>query len=203
MPSMVINQTITLNSVAYTTTRTVTNAQELLTGPTAVAAAFTGTLTTRTDNTTGTLTMGSSGHGITTSAIFDLYWSGGSQYNITAGTVSGTSIPFSLGSGDNLPTAASTISATVRTANTTSITGNNVTGLLVSGAIIGSDWYGRVTYAQANGTLITSYVLTPTAPTQEWDLGSNPFSGVTVGKVYFSQGNIDTTRTLVSNLLFS
>lgn len=203
MPSFVITQQTVYSGTTYSTNRTVTNTEGLTTGPTNVAAAYTGTLTTRTDNTTGTLTMGSSGHGITTAAVFDLYWSGGSQYNVTAGTVSGTSIPFSLGSGDNLPINNSTISATVRTANTVSITGSNVTGLIVSGAIVNQDWYGRVTYTQSNGTLITSYVITPTAPIQEWDQGTNLFSGATIGKIYFSQGNIDTTRAITSILLFS
>lgn len=74
--------------------------------------AKTGTLTTRTDNTSGTLTM-SSGHGIQTGDKIDIYWSGGKRYNVTVGTVSTNSVPISSGSGDNLPTANTTLTAMV------------------------------------------------------------------------------------------
>jgi len=68
------------------------------------------TLTTRTNATSGTITA-PSGHGITTGATIDVYWMEViSTYNtarirrsVTVGTVSGTSIPFSGGAGDDLP----------------------------------------------------------------------------------------------------
>lgn len=82
-----------------------------------IAAAKTGTLSTRTDNDTGTLTM-SSGHGITTGATFDLYWVSGGvtyhQHTVTAGTVSGNSVPFDLGTGTNLPVQGTAIFAMVQ-----------------------------------------------------------------------------------------
>ena len=78
-----------------------------------IPAAKTGTLTTRTDNDTGTLTMSAS-HGITTGAKIDIYWTGGRRYNVTAGTVSGNSVPFDLGSGDNLPTNNTAVTVMVQ-----------------------------------------------------------------------------------------
>ncbi len=78
-----------------------------------IPAAKTGTLTTRTDNDTGTLTM-SSGHGITTGAKIDIYWTGGRRYNVTVGTVSTNSVPFDLGSGDNLPTNNTAVTVMVQ-----------------------------------------------------------------------------------------
>lgn len=68
------------------------------------------TLTVRTDATSGTITA-PSGHGITTGATIDIYWMEViATYNtarirrgVTVGTVSGTSIPFSGGAGDDLP----------------------------------------------------------------------------------------------------
>ncbi len=73
-------------------------------------------LTTRTSATAGTITA-PSGHGVTTGASIDVYWmeviSGYNtariRRNVTVGTVSGTSIPFSGGEGDDLPTASSEI----------------------------------------------------------------------------------------------
>jgi hypothetical protein len=70
-----------------------------------IAAGKAGTLSTRTDNETGTLTLGS-GHGIGTGNVIDLYWATGARYGITVGTVSGTSVPIgadNAGTGDVLP----------------------------------------------------------------------------------------------------
>lgn len=65
-------------------------------------AAKAGTLTTRTSASVGTLTM-SGGHGITTGMTVDLYWDGGSRYQVLVGTVSGNSVPFTIGTGFDLP----------------------------------------------------------------------------------------------------
>lgn len=67
-----------------------------------LGAAQAGTLTTRGSATAGTLTLGAA-HTIQTADVIDIYWSGGRRYNVTVGTVSGTSVPFSGGAGDNLP----------------------------------------------------------------------------------------------------
>jgi len=88
-------------------------------------AAKTGTLSTRTNDTSGTLTL-ESGHGITTAAVIDLYWDGGSRYGVTVGTVSGTSVPISGGAGDNLPIATTAVTATTRTTANIYIDGDNV-----------------------------------------------------------------------------
>lgn len=94
----------------------------------AVPAGKAGTLSTRTDNETGTLTLGS-GHGITTGATIDLFWDGGARYTITVGTVSGTSVPIgadNAGTGDNLPTQATAIVASTRTSFAVPITCDEV-----------------------------------------------------------------------------
>lgn len=65
-------------------------------------------LTTRTNGTTGTLTMTNGGHGITTGAIIDLYWAGGYISGVTAGTVSGTSVPISGGNAEFVLSVATT-----------------------------------------------------------------------------------------------
>jgi hypothetical protein len=81
-----------------------------------IPAAKTGTLTTRTDNDTGTLTLQSS-HGVTTGAKLDVFWSGGYRAAMTVGTVSGNSVPIDAGAGDNLPTAATAVTVMVHTPN--------------------------------------------------------------------------------------
>lgn len=67
-----------------------------------------GTLTTRSSDTAGELTM-ESGHGIATGNIIHVYWGDGKRIGVTAGTVSGNVVPISGGSGDDLPPASSPI----------------------------------------------------------------------------------------------
>lgn len=94
-----------------------------------LGVAKTGSLTTRTDNTTGTLTM-AGGHGITTAAKIDLYWTNadltrGSRRGVVVGTVSTNSVPISGGSGDNLPLANVAVTAQVVDSETFALVGDN------------------------------------------------------------------------------
>lgn len=72
-------------------------------------------LTTRTNDTSGSLTMADSGHGVTTGSRVDLYWThtDGSlkqAYGAVVGTVAGTTVPIaSVAGGDVLPAATTTI----------------------------------------------------------------------------------------------
>lgn len=91
----------------------------------ALPAGKAGTLTTRTDNTDGTATLGT-GHGIATGNTVDIYWAGGVRYGVTVGTVSGTSVPFSGGAGDNLPTESTAIVMTKQVPFTAHIDGDKV-----------------------------------------------------------------------------
>jgi hypothetical protein len=95
----------------------------------AIPAAKAGQLTTRTDNDTGTLTMGA-GHGITTGQIVDIYWNVGGvpgrRYGVTVGTVSGNSVPIDLGSGDNLPANNSAVTVSPQITVVIDIDGDNL-----------------------------------------------------------------------------
>lgn len=69
-------------------------------------AAITGTLTTRTDNDTGILTV-ATGHGILTSDTIGIGWYANGvwnyQHNVDVTAVTGTTISIDLGVGTNLP----------------------------------------------------------------------------------------------------
>jgi len=82
-------------------------------GNVTVPKAWGASLTTRTSDTAGTLTMDDAGHTITTGDLIDLYWATGQARQGTVGTVSGTSVPFTGMTGDVLPAAASDITGTV------------------------------------------------------------------------------------------
>ena len=72
-----------------------------------------GTLTTRTNDSDGTLTMSSGSHGVVEDTSFDLHWDGGRRRHVKAGEVNITEIPITGGVGSPLPTISTTISVTV------------------------------------------------------------------------------------------
>lgn len=128
-------------------------------------AAKTGSLTTRTDNTNGTLTM-TAGHGITTAATIDLYWEGGSRYGVTVGTVATNSVPISGGSGDNLPPATTAITATLRTTANILIDGDNVKLIAFELQTVDKSLRtaGRITFFDATDTAVAQLDLVANTP---------------------------------------
>lgn len=68
----------------------------------AILAAQTGTLTTRTDDDTGVATL-STGHGIETGDVVDVYFAAGVRYGMDA-TVATNAVTVDGGAGDALPT---------------------------------------------------------------------------------------------------
>lgn len=164
----------------------------------ALTAAKTGTLTTRTDNTTGTLTM-TAGHGLTTGQTIDLYWSTGVRYGVTVGTVSTNSVPISAGSGDNLPTASSSITAVVQTNCNVLIDGDNTKILAVCLETLDKNLRtkGHVQFRDAAGDEIAEIDLVANVP-QVWDIeggSANPFTGDVITNIRASQANSTSTET--------
>ncbi|MBI5864321.1 MAG: hypothetical protein HZB38_07425 [Planctomycetes bacterium] len=86
-------------------------------------AAKTGTLTTRTDNTSGIATL-EAGHGITAGNVVDLYWTGGRRYNVNATAVATNDVTFSGGTGDNLPVATTALTMAKQQTIDTDFVGN-------------------------------------------------------------------------------
>jgi len=165
-----------------------------------LAAAATGSLTTRTDNTTGTLTM-AAGHGITTGSTIDLYFSGGSRTSVTAGTVSGNSVPISSGSGSNLPALNAAVTAMVQVSQDFVVTGDNVQGFACFSPVPAT-----VVFAQSGGTVIATINLTGTPSTYTWYTGSgvtNPLAGASVGKIKVTQSDATSTRTVQVGAIYN
>jgi hypothetical protein len=104
--TIVSNAALAGVSIASTLTRTADIALPLA-PETPLAAAKTGNLTTRTNNTDGVITA-AAGHGLATSDVIDVYWAGGSRYGCTV-SVSGNAVTISGGAGDNLPAQATDV----------------------------------------------------------------------------------------------
>jgi hypothetical protein len=166
-----------------------------------LAAAKTGTLTVRTDNDTGTLTLQAS-HGVITGDKIDIYWTGGSRRSVTVGVVSVNSVPIDLGAGDNLPAAATTLTVMVVDDETVNIVGANVVALAVKAP---TQKACTVVFCQADGTEIKAYVV-PAGESRVWTTGSgvtNPVTGQTIGKIRMTHGDSAAARTVLAHVLYN
>ncbi|MDD8027908.1 MAG: hypothetical protein PHI34_15520 [Acidobacteriota bacterium] len=104
-----------------------------------------GTLSARTGDTEGTLTLGAD-HGITDGEVIAIFWSSGVAYLATVGTVAGTSVPFTGAAGDVLPDEDTAIVADVMEAHDVEFDGDNLEMLIATfrqrGVIVFEDWSG-------------------------------------------------------------
>lgn len=165
--------------------------------------AKTGQLTTRTDANTGTLTM-AGGHGITTGARLDVYWENGSRRGMTVGTVATNSVPIDGGAGDDLPDNLTQITAQVPQEEALSVVGNNVVAIEMyatkRGTVVFTDGSDVELAASVDGLGLDQ------ERTQLWfDTinPTNPLSGDTVSKVYFSNGDPDAEASLRAQCLYN
>lgn len=160
--------------------------------------AKTGTLTTRTDNDTGTLTMEAS-HGITTSAVVDVYWSGGARYGMTVGTVSGTSVPIDGGSGDNLPIATTAITAMVPLSFSVDVSGAGGAEALQHLFVSMGGAKGSLIFSDGSDTVRISFTQTDTV--YEWRKNqpgpntTDPLTAASCAATSFKVSHADGTAT--------
>lgn len=157
-----------------------------------LSAAKTGTLTTRTDNNTGTLTMAAS-HGITTGQIIDIYWSGGVQRTVTVGTVATNEVPIDGGIGDNLPADETAITAVVQKSINLAIDGDNADIIAVVLETVDKSLRtaGNVQFLDGSAAVIAEIDLVANVP-QVWDIeggSANPFTGNPITNLKASQAN--------------
>lgn len=166
-----------------------------------VDAGKTGALTTRTDANTGTLTM-DAGHGITTGARLDIHWLDATtglpkcQYKVTAGTVSGNTVPIDLGVGDNLPALVSgTYPVVVQVANEydmSFLTAN------LEVLFCGATNYGKLVLEKSDGTVVFNKTFGAAGAGYAWTAtsgGSNPVSD-DVAKAFVTNGSSSASNTV-------
>lgn len=165
-------------------------ATENATGVT-IPAGKTGTLSTRTDNETGTLTM-AEGHGITTGQVIDLYWDGGLRRAVLVGTVATNSVPIGAdngGKGDNLPAQGTAIVACVRQIVDLDVDGDTV---VMAGADVSIGCRASIEFEQDDGTSIHALDLEGTSSEKGiWTQvpgATNVFEGAAIGRVAVSNG---------------
>jgi hypothetical protein len=101
MPTAKITSTLSIGGVSMYSSITRTEEGQIgqeVTLPKATA----GTLSTRTDDDTGVVTL-ASGHGLRVSDVVDVYWDAGIRYGMDVTAVNGDDVSVNLGAGDVLP----------------------------------------------------------------------------------------------------
>lgn len=131
-------------------------------------AGKSGTLTTRTDDNTGIVTV-ASGHGITGSDTVDVYWAAGRRYGVDVTATDATTISIDLGAGDNLPTASTAVVVVKQVIVNKAIDGDNVEIIGLLAELAASTGFGvRITFFDAvsgGGSAVGSGIdLDPNSP---------------------------------------
>jgi hypothetical protein len=154
----------------------------VLVAPT-IPASPAGSLTTRTDDNTGIATM-STGHGIVSTDVCDVYWSGGLRRDMVA-TVSGLAVSLEGGVGDVLPAEDAAIVICVQRSYPFVAIGDNVTSILIS-----ATQRSYVQFRDAGGALIWGVELTA-GVNYVWPLDyvDNPLGTNTTATVKITNGN--------------
>lgn len=163
-----------------------------------IPAGKSGTLTTRSDANTGTLTL-SGGHGIITGQIVDLYWAGGMRYGVEVGTVSGNSVPFDLGAGDDLPIATTAIVCSPRVQINATIDGDGLELISMDPGYTDSSSTAKAhaEFQDADDDTIAEIDLFANVTrTIDVDGGdTNPFTGDVINRVFVSNGSSSADMT--------
>lgn len=189
MPTLKLTKSGTLAGESFALVTEITEDGSLVKTPT-IAAAKSGQLTTRTNDTSGTLTM-AGGHGITTGARLDLYWTGGCRRGILVGTVATNSVPISGGAGDNLPVNLTNITAQVPQEEEFLVSGDNVVALILT-----ANARAQITLTDSSDVEILSYEVPSANKAYDWNNvsgGSNPVASDDIAKAYFSQAGTSGT----------
>lgn len=139
-----------------------------------------GTLSTRTNATQGIATLGG-GHGIATGNTVDLYWVGGRRFGVTVGTVSGNSVPFSGGTGNDLPAQAFALVMTKVVLINVDIDGEalEIVGVSLEYDVRSEDSDGHATFFDVDDEAIVAIDLAANEA-RVWDVAGgsdNPFEG--------------------------
>lgn len=179
----------TVNGLSFRRATVVTTDGQLVKSPT-LAAAKAGALTTRTNNTSGTLTM-AAGHDIDTGDRLDVYWTNpdgtvGRRYGVTVGTVSTNEVPVSGGAGDNLPADETAVRAMVPQLESFSVVAAAMNALLV-----GCNGPATAVFRDGSGTTVATVEVDSGTNAYQWDSSTGvatPF-GANVADVYLSHGD--------------
>ncbi len=145
----------------------------------ALSPAKFGTLSTRTSDTAGTLTL-SAGHGITTGQTIDIFWTDANgvlkcAYGATVGTVAGNEVPFTGAAGEVLPAQDTAITTQVPTELDCDFDGDKAVLLAAMMKTCG----GHVCFVDSADAVLKAQTLEANEPFVWWKNG--PFAAPVTG----------------------
>lgn len=197
-----VNTTRTLNGIAYAQgpLQLTSDFQDGGSPVAGITAAKPGSLTTRTNATQGTITL-DGGHGLST-GTFDLFWNPSPGTISSAGSRTGVSCTITVnacvitgGTGDDLPTNNTPMTIKAKESFSLSVAGDDAVWALVWAVFLPTAGYGYIELTEADDTVLATYRVSGANPSTGWDgadVSTNPFAGVTVGKMKFSHGEEST-----------
>lgn len=180
------NQTLSLPGVSISTTIDRSASGGVPPQDAALPSAKAGSLTTRTLDTEGELTMTDTDHGIKTGDKITIFWADGIAYQATVGTVAGKVVPFTGAKGDNLPDAEAAVTAGVITVLDVDFDGDK---LKMFAAM--SNRRGHVVFEDVSDTVLSAAELVANEPYLYIDgvTATNPLAGNPVDEVHVANGD--------------
>jgi hypothetical protein len=157
-----------------------------------------GSLTTRTNNTDGVVTLGA-GHGLQTGDKVDLYWSGGQRYGVSI-TVNVNAITITGGAGDNLPVQDTAVVMTKQVVIDTDFDGDLVQMI----AAVNTQKGNLDFQTNADVSILARGLVANEAWQWAADTGAaNPLTGDPVGKVRASNGSATVDSVLKIGVVYA
>lgn len=195
MPTASIQKTVNIAGLSIQGQQTDT-AESAIPLEVTLAAGKAGSLTTRTDDNTGVATL-STGHGIITSDVVDVYWSGGLRRGMDA-TVATNAVTIDGGAGDVLPSATTAVVLCKQTEAVFVVDGD-----LIKAFAVGANQRCSVDLQDGSDASQIAYeVLASTV--QEWSETSgitSPFAGLDMAAAKLSNGSSTATCTVKLGVL--
>ncbi len=186
------NQTLSLPGVSISTTIDRSASGGVPPQDVAVPAAEAGSLTTRTDDTDGELTMTDTDHGIETGDKITIFWAGGIAYQATVGTVAAKVVPFTGAKGTVLPAKDTAITAGKITVLDVDFDGDK---LKMFAAV--SNRRGHVVFEDSGNAVLSAAELVANEPYLYIDgvTATNPLAGNPVDEVHVANGDATAAAT--------
>lgn len=158
-----------------------------------------GSLTTRTGDTVGTITMDDAGHPVATADVIDVYWAGGIRYGCTVGTVSGTSVPITGGAGDVLPDESTVLTVGIQQEIDVDFDGDKLTAI-----VLGADKRCHFDFVDSGAaSLAAAEIVAGEAWFWIKDTGpANPLTGNPVDAMLVSNGDSAATAQVKLALVY-
>lgn len=166
----------------------------------ALPAGRAGTLTTRTGDAAGTITV-AEGHGITTSDLVSVFWTGGAAHGLSVGSTTATTVvvaTHALAAGAVLPAQDTAVVVAKAVETTFAYAGNDVK-IFVAFAL------GRLSVFVADSVPSTVYsadipASESRAHIDDFTIGTSPFATKTLTDVYLANGTTSAQTAEVLTL---